>query len=239
MIARGQHRTDRGQVRKASSSFGPQTLKTRGRSPATARVHLLYVWILQHTTPHQQTAFKIAQLAQAIGASERTVRNYLATVKATKPWLRIQPAGRAGIYVFWAPEAALVKKSATHFPPRTPYKYKRPINDPKGDRTAKNPTPTDTWMRRRIMAHWRRKSYSDPSMKWASRNGADLVRIIGTIVWRAKLTIDQVRLAVKRFWNEFLYAEKPLPAGGKALFQCLYMRAFCAVLSVCSAKSIS
>lgn len=88
------------------------------------------------------------------------------------------------------------------------------------------------------MAHWRRKSYSDPSMRWAKRSGADIVRIIGTIVWSAKLTIDQVRLAVKRFWNEFLYAEKPLPAGGKALFQCLFVRAVLAVLSVCNAQSI-
>jgi hypothetical protein len=74
------------------------------------------------------------------------------------------------------------------------------------------------------MKLWRRKSYTDPSLKWAARNGADLVRIIGHFTWHAQVAFSTVKTAVKRWWHEFLYAGKALPARGKALFQCLFVR---------------
>jgi hypothetical protein len=74
------------------------------------------------------------------------------------------------------------------------------------------------------MKLWRKKSYKDPSLKWAARNGADLVRIIGHFTWHAKVAFSTIKAAVTRWWQELLYAGKALPAGGKALFQCLFVR---------------
>jgi hypothetical protein len=211
-----------------------------------ARVHQLYLRLLQKAIPHQTTYTTLSNLAREVRISIPTIKRYLRLIAAAKPWLSFRPAGRAGIAIFYRPEQTKprkrIKKSRPPSPPNKVYN-KNPINDPKGHtdkcmptHPKKTSTPRKTrlprgtittrqaWERRHWMKLWRRKSYKDPSLKWAARNGVDLVRIIGHFTWHAKVEFSTVKTAVTRWWHEFLYAGKALPARGKALFQCLFVR---------------
>jgi hypothetical protein len=211
-----------------------------------ARVHNLYLLLLQLAIPHSTVHVTLSELSRRAGISITTVKRYLRSIAEQKPWLSFRPAGRAGIAIFYRPEQTKprkrIKKSRPPSPPNKVYN-KNPINDPKGHadkcmhthprqtstpRKTRLPQGTITtrqaWERRHWMKLWRRKSYTDPSLKWAARNGVDLVRIIGHFTWHAKVAFSTIKTAVKRWWQEFLYAGKALPARGKALFQCLFVR---------------
>jgi len=198
-----------------------------------ARVHELYLLLLQKAIPHQTTYVTLSSLSREVQLSITTVKRYLRLLEAQKPWLSFRPAGRRGIAIFYRPEQTKPRKKTRKFSPPTPPNkvlYKRPINDPEGyaDKRMHNP-PHNTSSQRhphlpKGTKRWRHKSYKDPSMKWAARSGVDLVRIIGHFTWHAQVEFSTVRKAVAKWWDEFLFAGKALPARGKALFQCLFVR---------------
>jgi transcriptional regulator with XRE-family HTH domain len=211
-----------------------------------ARVHNLYLLLLHIAIPHSTVHVTLSQLAQRAGISITTVKRYLKTIAEQKPWLSFRPAGRAGIAIYYRPDRTKPQKRTKKSPssslksPSSFYK-KDSINDAERHQHPHNPQKTtpptpktklprariwspQEWERRHWMKLWRRKSYTDPSMKWAARNGANLVRIIGHFTWHARVEFSTVKAAVKRWWHEFLYAGKALPARGKALFQCLFVR---------------
>ena len=210
------------------------------------RVHRLYVAILNIAQPGTTVFITRKTLSVRTGIPLSTLDLYLRKIQAAKPWLRFRHAGCRGIGIFYRPDARKPTKLPKNTKPPTPPlkdNTKNPINDPKGDADkCMHPPPTTTthrplklprrakimtrseWERRTWMKLWRRKSYKDPSMKWAKRSGVDLVRIIGHFTWHAKVEFSTIKTAIKRWWNEFLYAGLPLPARGKALFQCLFVR---------------
>jgi hypothetical protein len=211
-----------------------------------ARVHNLYLLLLQLAIPHSTVHVTLGELSRRAGISITTVKRYLKTIAEQKPWLSFRPAGRAGIAIYYRPDQTKPRKQTKKRPSSSlesssSLYRKDSINDAERHKSTPNPrkitppTPKtklprgkiwspQEWERRHWMKLWRRKSYTDPSLKWAIKNGADLVRIIGHFTWHAKVEFSTIKAAVKRWWQELLYAGKALPAGGKALFQCLFVR---------------
>jgi hypothetical protein len=226
-----------------------------------ARVHNLYLLLLQIAIPHSTVHVTLGELAQKTGISITTVKRYLKAIAEQKPWLSFRPAGRAGIAIYYRPDRTKPQKRTKKSPSSSlksssSLYIKDSINDaerhqhPHNPRKITPPTPKtklprariwspQEWERRHWMKVWRRKSYTDPSLKWAARNGADLVRIIGHFTWHARVEFSTIKTAVKRWWQEFLYAGKALPARGKALFQCLFVRlnAWISKLSIKNVKN--
>jgi hypothetical protein len=226
-----------------------------------ARVHNLYLLLLQLAIPHSTVHVTLGELSQKAGISITTVKRYLRSIAEQKPWLSFRPAGRAGIAIYYRPDRTKPQKRTKKSPSSSlksssSFSKKDSINDaerhqhPHNPRKITPPTPKtklprariwspQEWERRHWMKLWRRKSYTDPSLKWAARNGVSLVRIIGHFTWHAKVAFSTIKTAVKRWWQEFLYAGKALPARGKALFQCLFVRlnAWISKLSIKNVKN--
>jgi hypothetical protein len=225
-----------------------------------ARVHNLYLLLLQLAIPHSTVHVTLGELAQKTGISITTVKRYLKAIAEQKPWLSFRPAGRAGIAIYYRPDRTKPQKRTKKSPSSSlksssSFSKKDSINDAERHKSTQpqedHPShtqdqapqsqdlvspgvgapPLDEGVAPQVLHR--------PLSQMGRTQRRDLVRIIGHFTWHAKVEFSTIKTAVKRWWQEFLYAGKALPARGKALFQCLFVRlnAWISKLSIKNVKN--
>jgi hypothetical protein len=103
-----------------------------------ARVHNLYLLLLQLAIPHSTVHVTLSQLAQKTGISITTVKRYLKAIAEQKPWLSFRPAGRAGIAIYYRPDQTKPQKRTKKSPTSS-----QPSQDHPSHTQDQAPTRTD------------------------------------------------------------------------------------------------